>query len=218
MTPRVDHLVWYSPDLETGTDYFSGLLGCVATFGGVHPGQGTRNSLLSLGDETYLEILARDPDQKEAGIFGRELAAITTPGLYHWAVAGVDLEGVIERARRASFDCSEVIFGSRRRPDGGTLAWRLAGLRNNPFGALVPFFIDWGTCEHPALGAPKGGRLAGVELTSPAATRLSYLFGTLGLPFPVRQGPTPELIATVEGSGGSHQLRSLQPLPRGFEI
>ena len=218
MSIRVDHLVWYAPDLEAGTEYFARLLGCEASYGGAHPGQGTQNSLLSLGDETYLEILARDPAQAAAGIFGRELAAFTTQGLYHWAVAGLDLERLVERARRASLDCSEVITGGRLLPDGRELEWRLAGLRNHEFGALVPFFIDWGSCEHPASSAPSGGRLAGIELVSPVAARLTRLFEELDLSFPVRDGPAPSLVATLEGRSGRHRLRSIDPLPKGFEI
>jgi hypothetical protein len=218
MTVRVDHLVWYSPDLETGKQYFSQRMDCAPVHGGVHPGQGTRNSLLSLGEQTYLEILARDPAQNEASSLDRELAAITGQGLYHWAVAGVDLDAMIERARRGGLDVSKVVSGRRRMPDGRSLAWRLVGLRNHQFGALMPFFIDWGASVHPASNAPRGGSLVGIELFSPVAHRLSGLFETLGLAFTVRQSQAPGLEATLEGGGSRHRLRSLDPLPRGFSI
>ncbi len=210
--------MWYSPDLETGTSHFAGLLGSAPVFGGVHPGEGTRNSLLSLGPVTYLEVLARDPAQKEAGTFGRELAELESQGLYHWAIAGVDLETLIERARRLSLECGGVISGGRHGPDGGKLSWRLAGLRNHEFGALIPFFIDWGACEHPASRAPSGGRLIAVEIVSPAPQQLLQIFAALGLDFNVVEGPAPRLTAVLEGGSGTHRLNSIDPLPKGFEI
>ena len=81
---RIDHLVWYSADLAAGEKHFTGWDAAPA-FGGAHPGQGTRNSVLSLGDSTYVEILARDPAQT-GGTLDREIAALKGQGLYHWAV------------------------------------------------------------------------------------------------------------------------------------
>ena len=60
---NIDHLVWFTPDLAAGERYFAEHLDAAPVFGGVHSGDGTCNSLLSLGDAAYLEILARDPGQ-----------------------------------------------------------------------------------------------------------------------------------------------------------
>ena len=218
MTANVDHLVWYSPDLEAGNRYFAQRMDRAPVYGGVHPGQGTANSLLGLGDATYLEILTRDPAQDAAGWLDPEFAMFAGQGLYHWAVAGVDLDDIIARARRAGIEASHVVMGGRRKPDGGSLAWRLVGLRNHAFGALLPFFIDWGASEHPAASAPRGGSLLAVELHSPAARGLSELFATLGLTFTVQESGVPALVATIQGGGNRHALRSLEPLPRGFRI
>jgi hypothetical protein len=82
----------------------------------------------------------------------------------------------------------------------------------------MPFFIDWGASDHPASNAPRGGSLVAIELFSPAARRLSGMFETLGLAFTVNRSQAPGLTATLEGGGGRHLLRSLDPLPRGFSI
>ncbi|MDP9137323.1 MAG: VOC family protein, partial [Pseudomonadota bacterium] len=199
MTGHVDHLVWYAPDLAAGNRYFAQRMDRAPAYGGVHPGQGTANSLLGLGEATYLEILTRDPAQDAAGWLDPELVAMAGQGLYHWAVAGVDLDDIIVRARRAGIETSQVVMGGRRKPDGGKLAWRLVGLRNHAFGALLPFFIDWGVSEHPAASAPRGGSLLAVELHSPAAGGLSKLFETLGLAFTVHESRAPALVATLQG-------------------
>ena len=213
---RIDHLVWYSPELASGERHFAAMDSAPA-YGGEHPGDGTCNSLLSLGEATYVEILARDPKQAASALDG-ELAGLKGEGLYHWAVGGVDLAGIVRKARAAGHKTSDVVTGGRRKPDGKLLNWSLVGLHDHPFGALLPFFIDWRDCEHPAVSAPRGGRFGGIELFSPDAARLNALFGALGLDLVARQRAKPGIVVTLEAKRGPARLASFEPLPRGFVI
>ncbi|MET0481774.1 MAG: VOC family protein [Aestuariivirgaceae bacterium] len=214
---NIDHLVWFTPDLAAGERYFAERLDAAPVFGGAHPGDGTCNNLLSLGDASYLEILARDPGQPASNRSG-ELRDLTGQGIYHWAVSAVDLDDIVSRSRDVGATPGAISESGRRRPDGSWLGWRVLGLAGHPYGGLVPFFIDWGESRHPARTAPRGGTLTGVELVHPQAERLQTFLDGLGLKIPVSRGGRPAMRASIDTAGGRVVVSSIDPMPSGFAI
>jgi hypothetical protein len=214
---KVDHLVWYCADLAEGERYLAERMDCRAIYGGVHPGEGTRNSLFSLADTTYVEILGRDPAQPATSL-APELQALTGMGIYHWAVGSSDLVDLRRNALNARLDGSDIVTGGRASPDGRWLGWKLFGIRNHDFGALIPFFIDWGESEHPAKTALRGGSLARLEVSSPEPERLQEIYRILGLNVTVAAASTPSLSAIVKSRKGLTALSMFDPVPRGFII
>lgn len=214
---QIDHLVWYCSDLDEGRRHFTSIMDNAPIYGGVHPGEGTRNSLLSLSNGTYVELLARDPAQP-ASALDPEIRALKGSGLYHWAMAGTDLSRLRGKARAAGLDAGELTKGGRTLPSGDSLSWTCLGIRSHGFGAQVPFFIDWMESHHPALTAPRGGCLAHMKVVSPEAGRLRDLYGILGIEIPVAQGARPSLSAILETQSGRHELGMFDPVPRGYVI
>lgn len=214
---QVDHLVWYTADAQAGQQHFAERMDARPAFGGVHPGEGTCNHLLSLGDRTYVEILGRDPDQDDSRL-DPEVASLAGHGLYHWAISGIDLSEVRQRALSAGLQGSALVTGGRRLPDGNWLGWQCFGLHGHAFGALVPFFIDWTDSTHPAMTAPRGGSLSEVDVFSPAAEQLGAIFAALGIGITVRHAEKPGLAVTLQSRRGAHVLRMFDPIPRGYVI
>jgi hypothetical protein len=85
---QVDHILLGIDDLDRGVQAFEESTGIKPVYGGKHPG-GTHNALVSLGDGTYLEIIAVQkgvaPPADFAGI--EQLHTLTPIG---WAVSSKD--------------------------------------------------------------------------------------------------------------------------------
>lgn len=214
---RVDHLVWYCADLAQGERYFAERMDCNSAYGGVHPGEGTANRLLSLSETTYLEILGRDALQSESCLTA-EVRNLVGHGLYHWAVGGVDLAELSLKAKAAGLTGSELVTGGRTLPNGNWLEWKCFGINNHPFGALVPFFIDWMDSEHPAISAPRGGSFKSIEVFSPDAQKLRDLYDALQLDITVTDAALPGLSIAIESTSGPHVLQMFNPVPQGYVI
>ena len=202
---RVDHLVYATPDLAAGIERVERLLGVKAVPGGQHPGAGTRNALIGLGEGIYLEIIGPDPDQPKpvrARRFG--IDELRAPRLVTWAAKGTDLEGIVKDAKSHGIDLGQVQFGSRKRPDGVLLAWRLTV---SPTSGIIPFFIDWGETPHPASTLPKGCTLVALRAEHPDADRVQAELSAVGLNLRVDKGAAPALIATIRTTHGDVELR-----------
>lgn len=217
MSIGLDHLMWGAASLEEGIEEAKRLFGIAPVPGGVHPGLGTRNALLSLGEAVYLEVIAPDPGQTLSGTLGGRLATLSAPGLITWAAASPDLERVKAVATARSLTARGPVPTERRAPDGSLLRWELLFLGGHPYGSLVPFFIDWRDTPHPAGSNPVGGRLRHLEIRSPEAAGLNDLFQALDLQVPVDTAAEPGLGAVIETAAGEVRLDSA-PAADGWSL
>jgi hypothetical protein len=203
---KVDHLVYATPDLTAAVESIERLLGVQATPGGQHPGVGTRNALIALGDATYLEIIGPDPGQPrppQPRRFG--IDDLKAPKLVTWAAKSSDLEQLTSDALRTGIQLGPINPGSRRNPQGVLLSWRVT--LTNLADGIVPFFIDWGQTPHPARTAATGATLIDLRAEHPDAERVQKVLNTLGLDLPVHAGAQPALIATISSPHGRVELR-----------
>lgn len=205
----VDHLVYITADVEATTDELEARLGVRPAGGGAHVGRGTRNTLLSLGGDVYLEVLGPDPEQEVQPAASRFPAQ---PLLRTWAVKAPGIEAAVATSRSRGYDPGEVNEMSRARPDGVLLKWRLTsgaggGLGTDGSVGIVPFLIDWGDTEHPALSTPGGCTLSSMRAEHPDPTLVTPSLEALGVELAVGTGEQPALIATIETPNGVVELR-----------
>jgi hypothetical protein len=136
---RIDHVVYGVRDLDAAAARLWRDHGLGSAAGGRHPGQGTANRIVPLGD-SYIELMAVvEPAETLESTFGRwvEVAVAGGDQLIGWGMATDDLDGVASR-----LDLT-VASGSRDRPDGAVLTWRMAGIEKTMADPSLPFFITW---------------------------------------------------------------------------
>ncbi|HEV2395886.1 MAG TPA: VOC family protein [Candidatus Sulfotelmatobacter sp.] len=197
----LDHILLGSSDLDAGVAFVKEHTGVAPAYGGVHPGRGTRNALVSLGEEHYLEIIASDPAQPGSpDTYG--LKKLAVPRLVGWAAHPGNLDVVAGRLRAASIAFDGPAPGERKRPDGRVLRWKTLRLRDDQAG-LLPFFIEWSAdTVHPSADAPPGCKILLFELSAPDDAELRRVCTLIGLDVAITHGERPGLLARIVGPGG----------------
>ncbi len=206
----LDHILLGCSDLDQGIAFVEQHTGVRAAFGGVHPGRGTRNALLSLGDRRYLEIIAPDPAQTGIAPTDR-LSAIKdlhNPTLVGWAAHVDDIDSLAMKLKHQGVTVDGPRPGSRKRPDGRLLQWKTLGVDAQPE-QVIPFFIEWAKeTVHPSVDAPSGCRLDIFRAGDKDPAGLMKTFRALRLDAQVYRSTKPELHAKIVGPKGTLEVKS----------
>ena len=199
-----DHILLGSADLDAGIRWVEQRTGVRAAFGGVHPGAGTRNALLSLGTRHYLEIIAPDPAQPNAPD-ERGLKKLASPRIIQWAVRTDDIAATKKLTEAAGVKTFGPAAGSRKRPDGQMLRWQVLGIEQTT--PLVPFFIQWEKASpHPSSDAPRLGSVKSLRFETPQPEQLRKLLGSVGINADIGTSDKAAIVLTVETSNGSVKI------------
>ena len=211
----LDHILLGCNDLDRGIAFVEEHTGVRAAFGGVHPGRGTQNALISLAERTpqepnprrYLEIIA--PDPKQSGV--QQYAVISKlkePRLIGWAAHRDDLDLFAARLRQNGIEFEGPQPGSRQRPDGKILHWKALRLKDD-HGGLLPFFIEWSAdTTHPSVDAPQGCHLETFELLTPDPDALAKAADQLGLGVAISKAAESQIRAVIRCAGKELKLTS----------
>lgn len=205
MALAVDHLVVAALTLDEGAAWVEERLGARPAGGGRHPGMGTHNRLLGLG-EVYLEVIAVDPSAEPPARprwFALDQPATRErlrrgPALIHWVASTDD----IERDARAG----EIVTASR-----GEYRWRITVPRDGglPEDGASPALIQWAG-PSPAAALPDSAcRLESLELGHPRAREIEAALRSMGLRQPERIRVVdggPALAASIRTPRGSARL------------
>jgi Glyoxalase-like domain len=134
-----DHLIVPARDLDGLAQSMLEEHGLASVPGGRHPGHGTANRIIPLGED-YIELM---------GVVNRGEAAASPMG--RWVSDELDrgrtLLGLSLRVPDADAEARRLNVGvrvlTRARPDGHMLRCRLAGLECSMGSERLPFFIQW---------------------------------------------------------------------------
>lgn len=180
---RLDHIVFAAgPDgLAATKDRLSEQLGESFREGGVHPRFGTRNAILPLSQDTYLEVVeVLDHPASDKAPFGQAVRARSSlgGGWLGWVVAVDDIAPHEARLGR------EAVHGNRHRPDGTELRWRQLGVKGLQSDPQLPFFIQWDSdrADHPSAGSTGEVSLECLEIAGDPARVSEWLGHTVDEP------------------------------------
>lgn len=155
MITGVDHVVILVGDLPGATRRYEEL-GFAVEAGGEHPGWGTENALIPLADGSYLELLAAHDPALAARhpLWQRPGGGMRAPGEYGgFAVGSSDVSADAAAIRSRGLALEGPLAGSRLRPDGWEVRWRLAF----PRAAGLPFIIGDETPREVRIAPPVRG-------------------------------------------------------------
>lgn len=184
MNNKIDHFAIGADNLQQGVDYLVENLGVTVPTGSKHDAMSTHNCVCQAGNESFLEIIAIDPDAPEPGrtrwftlddpTTQKSLSASAHP--LCWVVGTDDLDAVIEAS---PVDLGEVVLFTR-----GERSWRLTVPKDGslPEGGLLPAFIEWSPGAHPSTGMQDLGiKLREVKLSHPEPEALLATLKALGV-------------------------------------
>jgi hypothetical protein len=179
---KLDHIVVAAASLEAGVAFIRERLGVDIPAGGKHELMGTHNHVMRLGEASYLEVIAVDPDAPKPARprwYALDDPAMQTrlrehPRIITWVVRTADIVATVQAA---AVPLGQVVPVSR-----GTLSWRLTVPRDGhlPEGGVVPHLIQWDGGARPwEKMADRSCRLDELTLMHPDPDRLRQALATL---------------------------------------
>jgi hypothetical protein len=193
---QLDHVLIAATARPPDTPELPSASGLEPTVGGRHPGWGTANWIVPLGD-SYLELIAVvDEPVARQSVFGRRILGSADGSTVGWAVRPNDLAAT---AGRLDLDLGE---GSRMRPSGERVEWRMAGIEEAVERPWLPFFIEWGDpASFPGATRTPAARAVRLEIEGDA-DELARWLGPNELPLDVRVGTAGVTAVALETPNG----------------
>ncbi len=185
MPNKMDHIVIGADSLSQGVAELENKLGVRVPRGGTHSAMSTHNCVMQSGNDTFLEIIAVDPDAPtdpgRTRLFtlddpSTQVRLKQRPRALCWVVGTADLDGVMA--------ASPVNLGEAVRLTRGDLSWRLTVPVDGslPMDGLIPAFIQWSPGPHPSAAQQDlAVRLNKVQLSHPNPESLNEILRSLNV-------------------------------------
>jgi len=141
---KIDHIVYAVLNLEEAMQWFEKLTRIAPIFGGFHTTQGTKNALVNLGNNCYLELLAID-EQNTAIAAPRWMGVdrIRKPQITRWSLKTSQSAKDSEVLKEYDAKMGRIQGGQRKMTNGELLVWDMIMPLANPAVEIIPFMTDW---------------------------------------------------------------------------
>jgi len=177
----LDHIVLAAPDFQDAMKEFENMTGIKPSVVGSLRGLGTKSARVGLDNNAYIEIVA--PDPKNSGPIGASLASQLEEGQlmpWHYAIRSSEVEAMKDDyvPNELGWQPDHIsMFGAS--PDGTPKKWEMLYMYGHKVGGVVPFYIDWGLCDHPSATIPEVGALKSFIVRAPAGHKVHDLLSSV---------------------------------------
>ena len=201
MRLAIDHIVYIVPDFESALDDLEGKLGVRPQVGGRHLSRGTKNALLNLGNECYLEVLAADPENTTfLGERWMGVDLIKKPTISRWAIQSANIEHDCQVLKKYHPNLGEIAAGERKTQEGDILRWKMSLPLALPQIEIVPFLLDWSTSAyHPTKKLEEACKLLEIKFFHPQPEIVNPIFQQLNLPYIVGSSGNAKIEVHIQG-------------------
>jgi len=203
MIKKIDHLVYAVPDLEKAVESLEKNYGITAVMGGQHLNQGTHNALVKIGEQSYLEIIAADPqnpNSPDSRWMGVDL--IDGPQMTRWCVRSNKIEEDTQVIKSFKPELGEIIEGERLTKDDQLLKWTMSFPMARPVVELMPFLVDWSNSSvHPTDNLEQQCELKALKVHYTPYGKIRDLMKVWKLKIKIMPARKPKLEAVFEVNG-----------------
>ncbi len=208
LVEKIDHLVYCVHHLEEGINFFKDQYGMQAVVGGRHLNEGTKNAIISLANQCYIEILAVDEEHtKHTNDRWMGIDLLTNPKLTRWAIKSTNLEADKQALVHYNDQLGKIESGLRQRPDLSNLTWQLTKPLSYPEVEVVPFLVDWsGSDSYPTDGLPIQGSLLEVTVGCDNPDKISTCLDALNIEIPIIKSKKSYIKIVIDGPTGKFEL------------
>jgi len=204
---RFDHIAIGCATLEQGAAYMADKTGLTVPVGGEHLLMGTHNLVMSLGIDTFFEVIAINPSAPKplhCRWFGLDNAELSSARPHSWILNSDNLDEDLAKAKSIGVD-----LGTPTTLTRGDMTWRFAVREDGaiPLNGAAPMIMEWPKMPtHPAANmVDLGARVQSVNLSTPHAVILNNLLNTLGdgnMPIEITDSPDTKLTMTLNLNDG----------------
>ncbi|MEM9261946.1 MAG: VOC family protein [Pseudomonadota bacterium] len=183
---QLDHIGLAVPDTAKGVAFVEEKTGATPHLGPPQPGNFYWSGALSIGKESYLEIIGPNPDHRGVHPFKSVMAGLSEPTLMFWYVATDDFEAFAKKVENASARLQQIVRVDAQDDQGADYTRAIIG---PGFLSQRPSVIEW---RRRSIRSPVDIRctLKSFSLSLRRPKELNSLFAKLGVDTPVHDGPS----------------------------